>query len=93
MGQDLSTTDDGKTHAAGNLYGDEVEGYLANPEFLPGNYQDKVKTNWVLKMFHQTYEYDVSNCTAKVINATEGGAKITGAKIQALNEAIEEHIR
>ena len=74
MGQDLSTTDDGKTHAAGNLYGDEVEGYLANPEFLPGNYQDKVKTNWVLKMFHQTYEY--MSLIAERINATRAALKL-----------------
>ena len=92
VGQDLSTTDEGKTHASGNLYGDQVEGYLNNPELLPGNYQETVRTNWVLKMFHQSYEYDVSNVSVRVINATEGGARIAGTEIKTLRETIDEHV-
>jgi len=88
IGQDLAVSDDGKTHASGNKYGDKIEGYLRDPLWLKGNYQELVRSNPVLKMFHQAYEYDVSLATQRVINSTEGGAKISGSEVMALQDAL-----
>lgn len=92
IGQDLAVSDDGRTHANNNKYGDKIEGYLTDPITLPGNYQDSVRSNPILRMFHQAYEYDVSVATQRIINCTEGGARITGTEVMELAEALRECI-
>jgi hypothetical protein len=92
VGQDLAVSEEGKTHADGNPFGDCQPGYLFDPSTIEGNYVEALKTNPILKMFHNAYEYDVAVNPGTVINATEGGAKITGTQIMTLQEAINSHI-
>ena len=80
VGQDLAVSEEGKTHADGNPFGDCQPGYLFDPSTIEGNYVEALKTNPILKMFHNAYEYDVAVNPGTVINATEGGAKITGTQ-------------
>ena len=67
--------------------------YLVDPIDLEGNYTEVVKSSPYLAMFHQTYEYDVAHASAKVINATEGGAKIAGTEITTFEDAIARYIK
>ena len=88
VGQDLALADDGRTHAGGVEFGDHQQGYLFDSCLVEGNNQQEVRTNPILQMFHQAYEYDVKNFGGLVINATEGGARIAGTTIKDLAEAI-----
>jgi len=92
IGQDLALSEDGKTHAKGNVFGDQQEGYLFQEIEVEGNYCKTLKSNPILKMFHHAYEYDISLNPGMVINATEGGAKINGTKVMRLKDAISEHL-
>ena len=92
IGQDLALSEEGKTHASGDPYGDEQSVYLDNPETIEGNYSKTLRTNPILKMFHYGYQIDVANFEGTVINATEGGAKIPGTKVMTFQEAIDAHI-
>lgn len=93
IGQDLALSEEGKTHAQGDPYGDEQSVYLDCPEEIEGNYTKTLKTNPILKMFHHGYQYDVSNFEGTVINATEGGAKIAGTEVMTFQEAIDAYIQ
>ncbi len=92
IGQDLALSPDGKTHASGNPYGDQQENYMFDPIEVEGNYEPVLRSNPILKMFHNAYEVDVSVCKARVINATEGGAKINNTVVSTFQAAIDQHI-
>lgn len=92
IGQDLALSEDGKTHAKGNTYGDHQSPYLQEPIEVEGNFCKILKSNPILRMFHHAYEYDVSLNPGTVINATEGGAKINGTEILSLQEAIDQYV-
>ena len=81
-----------ETHAQGNPYGDQQQNYLHNPIEVEGNYTPSLKSNPILKMFHNAYEVDVANHQGTVINATEGGAKIAGTVVSTLQEALDQHL-
>ena len=94
IGQDLAFSDDGITHAEGTHYGEKAESYLAEGTvFVPGNYQEKVKTSPTFSQFLRHYERDVSAYKGEVINATEGGAKIEGAQLMTFQEAIDKYVK
>jgi hypothetical protein len=93
IGQDLALSEEGKTHARDNPYGDEQSVYLHSPEEIEGNYCKTLKTNPILKMFLYGYQSDVANFKGKVVNATEGGAKIPGTQLMTLREAIDTYIK
>jgi len=93
IGQDLSFTDDEKTHATGATYGEKVDSYLATANIkIPGNYQAEVKTSTTFLQFLRHYERDLLTYKGTVINATEGGAKIEGAELMTFQEAIDKYI-
>ena len=94
IGQDLAFGEDEKTHAEGSTYGEKEQQYLKKERILeiPGNYREKVKTTDVWLRFLKAYEVDISKYEGKVINATEGGAKINGTEIMTFQEAIDKHI-
>lgn len=92
IGQDLALSEDGKTHAKGNTYGDQQNGYLREPIEVEGNFCKVLKSNPILRMFHHAYECDVALNPGTVINATEGGAKINGTKILSLQETIDQYV-
>ena len=93
LGQDLSMTDDLKTHAEGFHYGTQQANIISNYIEIEGNYQEKVKTTLAYKQFLLHYERDVANYKGTVINATEGGAKIHGTILMTFQEAIDKYIK
>ena len=88
VGQDLAFSEDGRTHTKASRYGDRQSNYLNHIVDIKGNYVDSLKTNWVLKMFHEVFEFDVASNTSVTINATEGGAQIAGTQLMTLQEAF-----
>lgn len=91
IGQDLAFGEDGSSHAKDAVYGSDeikpkqekiyVEKYGGNGE---------VETTLVWKLFLQFFETDIAHTPYKieVINATEGGARIHGAKEMSFKDAI-----
>lgn len=92
IGQDLALSEDGRTHAKGNVYGDQQQGYLFEPIEVEGNFCKVLKSNPILRMFHYGYEHDISVGQSMVINATEGGAKINGTQVLSLQDTIDQFI-
>lgn len=90
VGQDLAYTD-GKSHAAGTVYESkkpEEDGrHLIPVESIDGGV---VYTDRVFLSFLNWYEKYIPQLAAgkKVIDATEGGARIPGTEIMTLTEAI-----
>jgi hypothetical protein len=93
IGQDLSF-DEGRTHADGSAYGNRVESYMQqqNLVLVPGNFTTHVTTSKIFQYFLQYYENQISAYQGKVINATEGGARIIGTELLTFKQAIEQHI-
>jgi hypothetical protein len=92
IGNDLAFDSRGHTHAEGFLYGDEQPIYQSIERFLvPGNFDEMVFTcdDWFRCI--KQYENRISDWAGKLINATEGGAKIQGARILGLREAMREY--
>jgi hypothetical protein len=89
IGQDLAYTG-GKTHAAGVATradsGSEA-GQLMVPAFDGG----EVATSQSLFTILKHFEAKIAASRAKVINATEGGARLEGAEPMRFSEALERH--
>lgn len=88
VGQDLAYFGE-SSHADGVNDGADRE--VAYVEGVDGN-QVKTRFDWLnyLKWFEHSVEmFNTNNLGITVIDATEGGAKIHGTKIMALDEAIE----
>lgn len=91
VGQDLAYTNE-QTHAKGVDYGSEVEeddGTI----WVEDIYGNPVRTIENLNIYRQWYENVIRTTVPKdirVIDATEGGAKIDGTEIRSLKEVIEE---
>jgi len=93
IGQDLAFGDDDATHADGSTYGEKQDAAVFKDlREVEGNFKPKIKTSRVWEMFLQYYHKDASNSKARVINATEGGAKIFGTEIMTFQEAIDQFI-
>jgi len=99
IGQDLCYGSDGKTHAKDTITENETfedqkeenstyfkEEYLMK---IKGNSNETVVTNRYWYQFLKWFEMAIESTDAQVINATEGGAFITGAKIMDLKSVIE----
>lgn len=89
VGQDLAYRD-GISHAGGRMSGEEIHGsWLVEVEDIYGN-RIKTRHEWYefLKWFEDAIEI-VKNKIV-VIDATEGGAKIKGAKLMSLEAAIKQ---
>jgi hypothetical protein len=94
VGQDLALTGK-KTHADGTFEETMPEVDTRNCIWVEGNCEDKVPTEADLKVFLNWYESSIQSYKEhtegfRVINATEGGAKIKGTEVMALKEAIAE---
>lgn len=94
IGQDLAFAGE-KTHAEGTHYGDQQDsGAWAKDVFIvEGNDEPTVRTTRIWEMFRQTYERDIAAFNGRVINATEGGAKIRGTELMTLREAIDTFLK
>ncbi|MDR2105221.1 MAG: DUF115 domain-containing protein, partial [Deferribacteraceae bacterium] len=93
IGQDLAF-EEGRTHADGATYGSRVESYMQqqNLVLVPGNFTTHVTSSKTFQYFLQYYEKQISLYSGKVINATEGGARIIGTELLTFKEAIEQYI-
>ncbi|MDX9752918.1 MAG: DUF115 domain-containing protein, partial [bacterium] len=59
-----------------------------DPILIPGNTTDSVATNKFFFSYLRSMEEEIRQTQARVINCTEGGAKIAGAEIAPLRETI-----
>ncbi len=92
IGQDLAFGEDGSSHAKGALYG-ENEITPKEDKLFVTKYggEGEVETTKVWKLFLNFFEKDIAKTHdgIEIINATEGGARITGAKEMPFSEAIK----
>lgn len=92
IGQDLAFDGD-TTHAEGGHFGANQERYHKDRIVeVEGNYVPKIRTTSIWDSFRRFYEQDVSRFKGRVINATEGGAKINGTELMSFREAIDSVI-
>jgi len=89
VGQDLAYAEDGDTHVKGNIFGSRDESIRERPViYLEGNNGKPVKSERLWEIMKYTFEEDIAAYNGKCINATEGGAKISGAKVMPFKETI-----
>lgn len=97
VGQDLAMTGN-RTHADGTFQEkmEEIDtrGYI----MVEGNCEEKVPTRPDFKVYLEWYEMYIEGCKKedpgfRVINATEGGAKIRQTEVMTLKEAIRQECR
>lgn len=65
---------------------------------VPGNIEKEVPTRGDFKMYLEWYNQYIKDCKEyrkqfKVINATEGGAKIDGTEVMTLKDAIDRECK
>lgn len=94
VGQDLAYTNN-KTHADGTFKEEMEETDTTKCVMVPGNYVDKIPTGEDLKIFLDWFNYYIKGCKGhrenfRVINATEGGARIDNTEVMTLKEAIDQ---
>lgn len=89
VGQDLAFGTD-KVHAGK----DDVDLYKLEDKRIEieGYYGDKVYTSWDFNHYRLWFEKIIrTNTDLEIINATEGGAKILGAKQMPLEEVVNQY--
>lgn len=92
IGQDLAFSRDGRTHAYGTTYGEKQVSPGVQILNVPGNDGQPIGTTSTWYSFLRAYEMDLLNYSGTCINATEGGAYITGTSVMPFQEAIDKHI-
>lgn len=94
IGQDLSYSREGHTHAKGMVLGHERNEEKANGIIeIMGNDGEMINTHKKWLEFLKSYEVDVSQYEGTCINSTEGGAYINGTKVMPFKEAIDKFIK
>ncbi|HOV79644.1 MAG TPA: DUF115 domain-containing protein [Bacillota bacterium] len=97
IGQDLSYTGEGKSHAAGTSYENDIINFKdmgINITEVKANYGDTVKTSRTWYAFLVWFErWIAEHGDRKYINATEGGAYIRGTEVATLGEVIGKYCR
>ncbi len=94
VGQDLAYTNN-KSHADGTFHEQMEKVNTSYFQTVEGNYEEKVPTRGDFKLYLEWYNMYIEGCMKhrpgfRVINATEGGAKIKNTEIMTLQEAIEK---
>jgi hypothetical protein len=90
VGQDLSFSDSGETHAAGIDNAPARAVHLDQQRLeVPGNRGGGVSTAPLWLEFLQIFETDVHHFLGVCLNATQRGARIRGAPAVDLNEVLE----
>jgi hypothetical protein len=93
VGQDLAFADDGHTHAAGTNYEDIVMTDIGNDKYfkVKANNGGQVYTDRIFYQFLKFFEIWIQKKPDReYINATEGGAFITGTKVMTLREVLDQ---
>lgn len=94
IGQDLSYSRDGHTHAKGMVFGHERKEEKTKESIeVMGNDGEKINTHKTWYEFLKSYEVDISKYKGTCINSTEGGAYIRGTKVMTFKEAIDKFIK
>lgn len=90
IGQDLAFDDRGNTHADGCVHGQNQIYFHEEETFdVPGNVLPLVRTSATWYRFLRQYEQHLASYPGTCINATEGGARIQGARVMSFLEAIQ----
>lgn len=95
VGQDLAFTDN-KSHADGTFKDVMKKENTDNFIMVEGNVEKEVPTTGTLKIYLEWYEKYIEGIWEReeeefrVINATEGGAKIKNTEVMTLRDAIEQ---
>ena len=93
VGQDLAFAETGESHVEGHIFGTQNVKPGPRHFYVKGNYAEKVLTTNTWYMFLKHFELDIAEYKGICINATEGGAYISGTKVMRLSDAIEEYVR
>jgi len=93
VGQDLAFAPDGNTHVKDMPFGEKDDFYYKDVLEVEGNDGLPIKTCVPWDSFRLSFEEDIRNFSGTCINATEGGAKIRGAKVMTLKESIDLYCR
>lgn len=95
VGQDLAYGEDGATHATGTIYDGKKAAddnlSAGAEEYILGKNGKPLRTRKWWKVFHHWFEMEIAKTTARVIDATEGGALIHGTEIMTLREAGNQY--
>jgi hypothetical protein len=92
VGQDLSFSDDGRTHAVGMPFGErETESHDRKKFSVPGNLGQPVTTHLLWHEMLKEFERDVANYKGTCVNSTEAGALIPGTEVIPLAEATARY--
>lgn len=93
VGQDLALTNN-KTHADGTFQDKMKEIDTSHLIKVEGNYEEEVPCREDFKLYLNWYNSYIEGCQkwskTRVINATEGGAKIKNTEIMTLKEALDK---
>ena len=97
VGQDLALTGN-KTHADGTFQEKMETIDTSHSIMVPGNIEKEVPTRGDFKMYLEWYNQYIKDCKEyrkqfKVINATEGGAKIDRTEVMTLKDAIDRECK
>ncbi len=95
IGQDLAFTDN-RTHVRGSFFdNEEFNNARENELEIEDVYGNKVFTSTAMFSYKLWFERYITNHAAhiKVIDATEGGAKIDGTEIMTLREVIDTYCK
>ena len=97
VGQDLALTGN-KTHSDGTFQEKMETIDTSHSIMVPGNIEKEVPTRDDFKMYLEWYNQYIKDCKEyrkqfKVINATEGGAKIDGTEVMTLKDAIDRECK
>lgn len=93
IGMDLAFTDN-KTHASGTFYSNKTKfdfDFKNGREMVLGYNGGEVETSLTMKSYIDWFENYIKLNNLDVINATEGGAFIEGAKNMTLKDAIDKY--
>lgn len=94
IGQDLAYgNEEGKSHVSDTIY-DEIGSEVSvafREDYIEGYFGETVKTTDIWLMFKVWYERMILRYDLKVINATEGGAKIAHTEQMSFKDAIERY--
>ena len=92
IGQDFAYTD-GKVHAEGIFEKNNPENMKNRKEYVEDDNGNMLLTGYDFKMYLKWFEDAIKEWkTGKVINATEGGARVKGAEVMTLQKVIDTYL-
>ncbi len=91
-GQDLSFKPSEATHVKGHVFG-HVDEYKTGTIEIEGNYNELLHTTQDFYKGKKSLEIQIKNFDGLCINATEGGARIDGAILLSLRQAIDAYCK